>query len=165
MHYIRPRNNDIVSFTVIIVLEEFRYAKELLLPAGEEGLTDGDYAFILFLLNHGDFLLNKGYPNSWAYFLSESNDSYRRCKFQQAFDSVLVMSLNINENNGSFKHFQRTVKQRSSEPPFYSQVYEGYIYNNSEYGLKNQSKVSNTNVSLFCPFFSNVIFKLAAFTY
>lgn len=142
MHYIGPNNNDIVSFTVIIVLEEFRYAKELLLPACEEGLTNGDYAFILFFLNHGEVLLNKQTPYSWAYPHCDRNYSYSRCKFQEAFDSALVMSLNINENNGSFTHFQRTVKQRSKEPPFYSQVYEGHLFNISGFQLKNETEVS-----------------------
>ena len=139
MHYIGPNNNDIVSFTVIIVLEEFRYAKELLLPACEEGLTNGDYAFILFFLNHHEVLVNKQINNSWAYPHCDSNDSYSRCKFQQAFDSALVMSLNINESSGSYRHFQRAVKQRSTEPPFYSQGYEGHLFNNPNHTLKNES--------------------------
>ena len=122
-------------------MEEFRYAKELLLPACEEGLTNGDYAFILFFLNHDEVLLNKQNPISWAYPHCDANDPYSRCKFQQAFDSALVMSLNINENNGSFTHFQRAVIQRSKEPPFYSQGYEGHLYNNSDYGLKNETEL------------------------
>jgi len=139
VHYIGPNNNDIVSFTVIIVLEEFRYAKELLLPACEEGLTNGDYAFILFFLNHDEVLGNKQNPNSWAYPHCDSNDSYSRCKFQQAFDSALVMSLNINESSGTYTNFQRTVKQRSKESPFYSQGYVGHLFNNSNFKLKNES--------------------------
>lgn len=158
MYYIGPNNNDIVSFTVIIVLEEFRYAKELLLPACEEGLTNGDYAFILFFLNHHEVLVNKQTNNSWAYPHCDSNDSYSRCKFQQAFDSALVMSLNINESSGSYRHFQRAVKQRSTEPPFYSQGYEGHLYNNPNYTLKNETiEVSKQywcfTASLFCPSF------------
>lgn len=142
MHYIGPNNNDVVSFTVIIVLEDFRYAKELLLPACEEGLTNGDYAFILFFLNHLEVLVNKNTSHSWAYPHCDSNDSYGRCKFQQAFDSALVMSLNINESSRSYTDFQQTVKQRSKESPFYSQVYEGHLFDNTDFPPKNQTEVS-----------------------
>ena len=113
----------LISLTVIITVADFHYARKTLLPAREANLTNGDYAFILFELDHDEVLMTKSYPSYWFTFPTDPDDPYYRCKFQQAFDSVLVIALNVNENKGAFKKFQDAVQKRSPDPPFNSPFY------------------------------------------
>ena len=127
-------------FTVIIIAAEFVYARETLIPAREVGLTNGDYAFIMFELDHDEVLLNKEFP-SYRFTLPTNNDHYFRCKLQQAFESVLLIALNVNENKGAFKKFQRDVKRRSPDEPFNSTIYQGYIFDDPTQMLRNTTQV------------------------
>lgn len=131
-------------FTVIIIVAEFLYAREMLLPAREVGLTNGDYAFIMLALNHDDVLKNKELPSFWFTLPTDTNDSYFRCKFQEAFEPVLLIALNVNENKeGTFKQFQRAVQKRSPEKPFpNSTIYEGHFFNDPTLPLSNKTQVS-----------------------
>ena len=93
------------------------------MPARQAGLTNGDYVFIWFELDHDEVLMANRYPSYWFAIHVDEEDPYYRCKFEQAFDSVLVLALNVNENAKTFNQFQSDVKNRSIDPPFYSRVY------------------------------------------
>ena len=128
---------------VIIILTGLYHARNTLIPAREVGLTDGDYAFIMFQLNHNEVFIHKEYPTSW-FTLATDGDPYFRCKFQQAFESVLMIALNVKENKeGEFKNFQRAVVKRSPEKPFpNSTIYEGHLFGNPSAPLANTTPVS-----------------------
>lgn len=132
-------------FIVIIVLTELYYARDTLIPAREVGLTDGDYAFIMFELNHDEVFRHKEYPSYWFTMPTDPNDPYFRCKFQQAFESVLLIALNVKENKeGEFKKFQRAVVTRSPEKPFpNSTIYEGHLFGKPNLPLANATPVSS----------------------
>lgn len=132
-------------FTVIIIVAEFFYARNMLLPAREVGLTNGDYAFIMFELSHDDVLKNKESPSFWFTLPTDKSDPYFRCKFQEAFEPVLLIALKVNENKeGTFKQFQRAVQKRSPEKPFPdSTIYEGHYFNDPKQPLANKTQVSS----------------------
>lgn len=126
-------NPALLKFAVIIVVADFYYARKTLMPARQAGLTNGDYVFILFELNHDEVLLANRYPSYWFAVPTGEDDPYYRCKFQQAFDSVLVLALNVNQNATTFDQFQSDVKNRSIDPPFYSTAYQEYDTDVSSY--------------------------------
>ena len=117
----------------------------MVLPAREVGLTDGDYAFIMFALDHDEMLRNKEFPSSWFTLPTDTADPYFRCKFQDAFEPVLLIALNVNENKeGTFKQFQRAVQKRSPEKPFPSStIYEGHFFGDPTQPLANTTQVSS----------------------
>lgn len=124
---------------IIIILTGLYHARNTLIPAREVGLTDGDYAFIMFELDHDGVFIHKEHPSSWFTFVIDESDPYFRCKFQQAFESVLMIAVNVKENKeGEFKKFQRAVVKRSPEKPFpNSTIYVGHLFNNPDLALKN----------------------------
>ena len=121
------------KFSVIIVAAEYYYARKTLMPAHEAGLTNGDYVFILFELDLDEVLLANKYPSYWFAVPTLQEDPYYRCKFQQAFDSVLLLALNVNENDNAFHQFQSDVKERSPDPPFNSDAYQQFQTEVSDY--------------------------------
>lgn len=134
-----------IVFIVIIILTGLYYARNTLVPARELGLNEGDYAFIMFELNHDEVLHHKEYPSSWFTMATDPNDPYFRCKFQQTFESVLMIALNVKENKeGAFKKFQRAVVKRSPEKPFpNSTIYEGHVFGDPNQPLANTTTVSS----------------------
>ena len=132
-------------FLVLIILTALYYARHTLIPAREVGLTNGDYALIMFELDHDGVFRHKEYPSSWFTMPTDPRDPYFRCKFQQAFESVLMIAVNVKENKeGEFKKFQRAVVERSPEKPFpNSTVYEGHLFGNPNYPLANATPVSS----------------------
>lgn len=144
-------------FLVIIILTGLYHARNTLIPAREVGLTDGDYAFIMFELDHDGVFIHKEHPSSWFTFATDESDPYFRCKFQQAFESVLMIAVNVKENKeGEFKKFQRAVVKRSPEKPFpNSTIYEGHLFDNPGLPLKNATPVSSQKA--FYSFFRLII--------
>jgi len=132
-------------FIVIIILTALYHARKMLIPAREVGLANGDYALILFELDHDGVFRHKERPSSWFTMPTDRNDPYFRCKFQQAFGSVLMIALNVKENKkGEFKKFLRAVQKRSPEIPFpNSTIYEGHLFNNPNHTLANATRVSS----------------------
>ena len=124
----------LLKFAVIIVVADFYYARKTLMPARQAGLTDGDYVFIWFELDHDEVLMANSYPSYWFAIHVDEKDPYYRCNFEQAFDSVLVLALNVNENAETFDQFQSDVKNRSIDPPFNSSVYVEGQYNTNVSG-------------------------------
>lgn len=107
-------------FAVIIVLADFAYAREKLLSAAQKvGLTEGDHVFIMFALDHDSVLSIQG----WFTVPLVKGDPYYRCKYQQAFDSVLLIASNLYQNIKILEKFQDLVRQKSPEPPFYVNIY------------------------------------------
>ena len=109
---------------VIIVLADFPYAREAILSAAQKvGLTEGDHVFIMFALDHDDVLSKQRNPKQWFTLPEVEDDPYYRCKYQQAFDSVLLIASNVYQNIKILDKFQDLVRQKSPEPPFYINIY------------------------------------------
>ena len=99
----------------------------------------------MFELDHDGVFRHKEYPSSWFTLPTDPRDPYFRCKFQQAFESVLMIAVNVKENKeGEFKKFQRTVVKRSPEQPFpNSTIYEGHLFGHTGSPLANSTPVSS----------------------
>lgn len=111
-------------FAVIIVLADFLYARETVLFAAQNvGLTEGDHVFIMFALDHDYVLSKQRNPKKWFILPHDKGDPYYRCKYQQAFDSVLLIASNVYQNIKILEKFQDLVRQKSPEPPFYINIY------------------------------------------
>ncbi|XP_015762336.1 PREDICTED: guanylate cyclase 32E-like [Acropora digitifera] len=109
---------------IIIVLADFPYAREAILSAAQKvGLTEGDHVFIMFALDHDYVLSKQRNPKQWFTLPEVEDDPYYRCKYQQAFDSVLLIASNVYQNIKILEKFQDLVRQRSPEPPFYINIY------------------------------------------
>lgn len=110
---------------IIIIAANFYTAREMILPAYELGFTNGDYAFITFELDYNAVLRSQASPQSWFLASSDGTDRFR-CKFQEGFESVLTLALDVDESRGAFDIFQTDVKKRSPEVPFpNSSAYQG----------------------------------------
>ena len=77
----------------------------------------------MFELDHDSLLSRQRSPKKWFIVKPDPKDPYYRCKYQQAFDSVLVIASNVNQNSKKVEDFQDLVKKRSPDPPFYSTAY------------------------------------------
>ena len=114
----------------------------MILPASELGFTNGDYAFITFELDYNAVLRGQASPHSWFLVPSDGTDRFR-CKFQEGFESVLTLALDVDESRGAFDIFQTDVKKRSPEVPFpNSSAYQGYIFDNPSLSPRNTTPVS-----------------------
>ena len=121
-----PVTNHLSPFilAVIIVLADFPYAREAILSAARKvGLTEGDHVFIMFALEHDYVLSKQRNPKQWFTLPKDKDDPYYRCKYQQAFDSVLLIASNVYQNIKILEKFQDLVRQKSPEPPFYINIY------------------------------------------
>ena len=129
-------------FVVIIIAANFYTARQMILPAYELGFTNGDYAFITFELDYNAVLRSQASPQSWFLASSDGTDRFR-CKFQEGFESVLTLALDVDESRGAFDIFQTDVKKRSPEVPFpNSTAYQGYIFDNPSLSPLNTTTVS-----------------------
>ncbi|XP_068761981.1 atrial natriuretic peptide receptor 1-like [Montipora capricornis] len=109
---------------IIIVLAPLWYARlNVLLAAQNAGLTNGSYVFIMFELDHDSLLSMQRSPKKWFTVPADANDPYYRCNYQQAFDSVLVIASNVNQNFKKVEDFQDLVQKRSPDPPVCSTIY------------------------------------------
>ena len=95
----------------------------VLFAARKVGLTEGDHVFIMFALDHDSVLSRQRNPKQWFTVPLVKDDPYYRCKYQQAFDSVLLIASNVYQNFKILDTFQDLVRQRSPEPPFYVNIY------------------------------------------
>ncbi|PFX31878.1 Atrial natriuretic peptide receptor 1 [Stylophora pistillata] len=126
---------------IIIIVADFFSARELIRPAHELGLTNGDYAFIMFELEYSEVLRKRESPHSWFLVASDESDYKFRCKFQEGFESVLTLALDVDENEEAYVKFQTDVKKRSPEVPFPdSAAYEGHIFDNPSMSPRNATQ-------------------------
>ena len=109
--------------------------------AYKEELTNGEFVFVMFELDHEEVLLNAKNTGNWFSLSIDQPDPYVRCRFQEAFASVLLISLKIEGSQRRTGKFLDEVQRRSPDPPFYSKAYEGYIFDDASFGPRNQTTV------------------------
>lgn len=141
---------------IIIIAANFFTAREMILRAYELGLTNGDYAFITFELDYNAVLRTQASPHSWFLVSSDGTDRFR-CKFQEGFESVLTLALDVDESRGALDMFQTDVKKRSSEVPFpNSTAYQGYIFDNPSLSPRN-----TTTPPMYAAFLYDAVYQYA----
>ena len=105
-------------FVVVVYITDYLAGRVTLLYAYDEGITLGDYAFIMVQLDQQRFIQNQGIPEQY-YLLP---DVTRFCDYYQALESVIVVEIKPTDaQNQSFKYFEERVKTKlfdnSSFPP------------------------------------------------
>ena len=114
-----------------------------MLHAYDEGMTDGDYAFIMFVLDQSD--MSRYTKQSFKWFFSSYTTSLNRYHHvKKAFEAAFVLAIK-SPSSESYPRFTAELKKRSRDPPFYSKVYEGYLWKN-----KSDFPANKTEVSDFC---------------
>ena len=110
---------------VIILAMKYKLAREVVYFAGEIGMNNGDYAFIVFELSTDEVKLNQKEQLKWfkGNYVNTTNVT---ASFKQAFESVLVMAVNVFRSK-VYEEFNYNLKIKASEEPFYSNSYRGYI--------------------------------------
>ena len=118
-------------------------AREGMLQAYDEGMTNGDYAFIIFVLDQSEMSHYTELAFKW-FFSSHKTSLNRYHHVKKAFEAAFVLAIK-SPSSESYPNFTAELKKRSSDPPFYSKVYEGYLWTN-----KSNFPANKTEVSDFC---------------
>ena len=109
--------------------------------AYDEGMINGDYVFIMFQLDQNQIKMYSNHQFKW-FFSSHTSTVNRRNDVIKAFEAAFVLAIKVPSSH-NFTHFQREIKRRSSLSPFYSDVYEGYLWkDDNKMFFKNRTEVS-----------------------
>ena len=116
-----------------------------MLQAYDEGMTDGDYAFIMFVLDQSEMSLYTKRSFKW-FFSSYETSLNRYHHVKKAFEAAFVLAIK-SPSSESYPNFTTELKKRSRDPPFYSKVYEGYLFKENS---NSKFAANKTEVSDFC---------------
>ena len=102
----------------MLILGDYRVGPQVLSFAYNDGMTDGEYAFILVQLDHEQFKRNL--ENEGQYNLVQfGNRTINSCEYFRAFESVIVVEIQTTEEkNETFEDFQEQVKEKFKDPTF-----------------------------------------------
>ncbi|XP_020613215.1 atrial natriuretic peptide receptor 1-like isoform X2 [Orbicella faveolata] len=112
---------------IVVFVSSFYMAREGMLHAYDEGMTDGDYAFIMFVLDQSEMSLYTKLTFKW-FFSSYKTSLNRYHHVKKAFEAAFVLAIK-SPSSKSYPNFTAELKKRSRDPPFHSKVYEGYLWN------------------------------------
>ena len=123
----------------MIYVSEFFLAREGMLHAYDEGMTNGDYVFIMFELDQSQVSLFYQQPFKW-FFSSYPSTLKRFQHLQTAFHAAFVLAIK-SPSSHNYSLFKNEIKRRATEPPFYSKVYTGYLWDKNEKFPANKTEV------------------------
>lgn len=123
-------------------MTDFNIALEGMLHAFDENMTNGDYVFIIFELDQLQVGIKTDLPFKW--FLSSHTSTLdRRDQVKQAFEAAFVLAVK-SPSSKSYVNFTEELKIRSTDEPFNSTVYTGYLFQRKkDEFLKNKTKVGS----------------------
>ena len=99
-------------------------AREGIHYAWKEGMTKGDFAFILFEFSVNTILQRKRYPFRW--FVPHYEKNFKDFKkVREEFGSVLIFGPKTPQSN--YRDFEKKLKEELSKAPFFSDAYERNI--------------------------------------
>lgn len=116
---------------------KFSLAREILYYAAQTGMTSGDYVFIAFEVSIDELRNKYKDPSKWFTSLHEETLNFTT-NFNDMLKSVLTLSVNF-PGSKEYEEFDKQVKIRAPEAPFYSDVYKGFSFIPS-IGLVDKSK-------------------------
>ncbi|XP_068761985.1 atrial natriuretic peptide receptor 1-like [Montipora capricornis] len=110
---------------IVIVVASYEVGLETLYLAKQEGMINGDYAFILFELNQGYVVRKNNVPFLWFkhVFLNRyRNKTKVEADVKEAMRAALILAVKTPRGDG-FTNFINQVKLRTSQSPFHSDRY------------------------------------------
>ena len=143
---------QIVFPSVVVFVSSFYMAREGMLHAYDEGMTDGDYAFIMFVLDQSEMSIYTKQSFKW-FFSSYTTSLNRYHHVEKAFEAAFVLAIK-SPSSESYPNFTAELKKRSKDPPFFSKVYEGYLWTKTTKFPANKTEVSyfmENQSSIFIP--------------
>ena len=121
----------------MIFVTDFPIAREGMLHAYDENMTNGDYVFIIFELDQLQVGIKTDQPFKW-FFSSHASTLDRYDDVQQAFEAAFVLAVK-SPSSKSYVNFTEELKIRSTDEPFNSKAYTGYLFQGMF--LANKTKV------------------------
>ena len=111
-----------------------------MLHAYDEDMTNGDYVFIMFELDQAQMAMYTVKPFKW--FFSSHRETLNRYEhLLEAFEAVFVLAIK-SPTSESYTSFAEELKRRSPDPPFNSEVYKGYLWEDNTSFPANKTRVS-----------------------
>ena len=123
-------------FLVVLVLTSYPIAREVFLVAYQEGMINGDYAFILFMKDVDEVARKHENPFKW-YISHYTHTLHTTKEVQKALEAVLILA--PKQPTPSYSSFEKRLRKTISKPPFNSKAYIGKI--NGTNMQKSQSQV------------------------
>lgn len=101
----------------MLILGDYRVGPQVLSFAYDQGLTDGDYAFIIVQLDQEQFVFNLGNNNLYHMVQRGIEDKkIEQCEYFRAFESVIIVEIQtIQVGRDTFKEFQKQVVEKFDE--------------------------------------------------
>ena len=132
----------------MVFVSELQIAREGMLHAYDEGMINGDYAFIMFELDQSQVSIYSKHPFKW-YFSGHQSTLNRYAEVVKACEAAFVLAVK-SPSLASYSKFKDELKKRSIDPPFYSKRYKGYLWGNNVTGTKflaNSTQVRATSLN------------------
>ena len=105
---------------MVIFLSDYLLARETLLYAHDEEMTEGDYAFIMLQMDQEQYVTNKKNP-AQLYLSIFSRPPDRQCDYYQALESVIVVELMSSTSAvDAAEAWLNQISMLSNDPPFYT---------------------------------------------
>lgn len=133
--------NLLLSFSVVVYVTDFHIAREGMLHAYDENMTKGDYVFIIFELDQLQVGIKTDLPFKW-FFSSHKSTLHRYDDVKQAFEAAFVLAVK-SPSSKSYVNFTEELKIRSTDEPFNSKAYTGYLFQRKTRFLANKTKVGS----------------------
>ena len=95
---------------VLLYLSEYDVARQTLIYAFDEGMTDGDYAFVMLQLDQEQYIRNIKKPGQIFVLLNLPND--RWCDYNKALESVILVEINSTVVQKTYEAFEGEVKEK-----------------------------------------------------
>ena len=103
---------DFLSLAVVLYLSEYLVARQTLEYAYNQGMTQGDYAFVMLQLDLERFKRNMDKPGQ-IYVLMDL-DKDKTCDYYQALESVVLVEVQskLPDEKKSYEAFEKKVKEK-----------------------------------------------------
>ena len=103
---------DFLSLAVVLYLSEYSVARQTLEYAYNQGMTQGDYAFVMLQLDLERFKRNMDKPGQ-IYVLMDL-DKDKTCDYYQALESVVLVEVQskLPDEKKSYEAFEKKVKEK-----------------------------------------------------
>lgn len=101
----------------MVYITDYHVSRLTLLSAFDEGITFGDYAFIMVQLDQETFIRNQGIRQQ--YYLLPGVPNERLCDYYQALESVIIVEIKPTDaKNQSFRYFGERVETKFNNSVF-----------------------------------------------